>query len=82
MNNKPDCIYYDDCDKEQLGWCACRRSGFFCEKAKDDMCGCCRLWDAYIPKTATQAEIEKAQKWDNMSLKEQVANPYNEYFGF
>lgn len=81
MNNKPDCIYYEDCDEEQLGWCSCKRRGFFCEKSKDDMCNCCRLWDDYIPKTATQAEIEKAQKWDNMSLDEQLANPYEIYFG-
>ena len=80
MINKPDCIYYKDCDKEQLGWCICERRGYLCEKAKDDMCNCCRLWDAYIPVTATQAEIEKAQKWGDMSLDEQLENPYDEYF--
>lgn len=81
MDNKPDCIYYEDCDKEQLGWCKCKRKSFFCKKEKNDMCNCCRLWDAYIPKAATQAEIEKAQKWNDMSLDEQYENPYEEYFG-
>lgn len=78
MSNKPDCIYYEDCDK---WYCACKRRGYFCEKAKDDMCKHCRLWDAYIPKTATQAEIEKAQIWGDMSLDEILENPYEEYFG-
>lgn len=81
MKNKIDCIYYEDHDKKQLGWCSCKRRGFFCKKSKDDMCNNCRLWDAYIPKTATQVEIEKAQKWNNMSLDEQYANPYEDYFG-
>ena len=43
------------------------------------MCQQCRLWDAYIPKSASDEEKEKAIKWQNMSYNEQP--DYHEYFG-
>ena len=38
----------------------------------------CRLWDAYIPKDATQEQIDKAVRWQNMSYYEQP--DYHDYF--
>lgn len=38
----------------------------------------CRLWDSYIPQNSTEAQIEKAVEWQNMSFDEQP--DYEEYF--
>ena len=45
-------------------------------ESRDNMC---RIWDAYIPKEATEEEIEYAQKWQDMPYSEQP--DYDEYFG-
>jgi hypothetical protein len=75
-----DCIYFEDREKEDPGYCSCSHRGYYSRKEKDDMCQQCRLWDAYIPKTASDAEKERAIAWQNMTLVEQLANPYETYF--
>lgn len=75
-----DCIYFEDREKEDPGYCSCARRGYYCRKDKDDMCQQCRLWDNYIPKTASDAEKERAIAWQNMTLAEQLANHYETYF--
>lgn len=42
------------------------------------MCENCKLWDAYIPITASEIEKEKAINWQNKPLSEQ--EDYEEYF--
>jgi hypothetical protein len=46
----------------------------------NDKSGCelCRLWDAYIPKSASAAEKEKAKYWQSLPTNEQP--DYDEYF--
>ena len=75
-----DCIYFEETYKEipKFRHCTYRRSLF--EKGVEDnsMCHNCRLWDAYIPKTATEEEKKTAQAWQNMSFDEQP--DYHDYF--
>ena len=78
-----DCIHFQETYEEIPKYRCCTRSGSLYRKGDEDdiMCQHCRLWDAYIPKSATDAEKEKALMWDNMSLDEQLENPYENYFG-
>lgn len=70
-----DCIYFEE-HEEDTKWNHCIRSSSLDNNGK--LCDCCRLWDSYIPKDSTKEEIEKAQKWQNMSYNEQPN--YNDYF--
>lgn len=70
-----NCIYFEE-HEEDTGWNHCTRSSRLDNNG--ELCNCCRLWDSYIPKTATKTEIEKAQKWQNMSYDEQP--DYDDYF--
>ena len=70
-----DCVYFEE-HEEDTGWNHCTRSSRL--DSNGELCNCCRLWDSYIPKTATKTEIEKAQKWQNMSYDEQP--DYDDYF--
>ena len=76
-----DCIYFKE-HQEDSEWpdcCECTRTSKLALKEDgDDLCSLCRLWDAYIPKGSAPEEIEKAQRWQNMSYKEQP--DYEDYF--
>lgn len=78
-----DCIHFEEVHWQNPEFRCCSYSGGLYKIGVDDntMCQHCRLWDAYIPQSATTAEKEKAFEWQQMSLEEQLANPYEEYFG-
>ena len=78
---KNDCIYFQIKDKDLPQYHVCIRSGilYHNEKEANIMCENCRLWDAYIPNTASEIEKEKAIHWQNKQLFEQ--EDYEEYFG-
>ena len=81
MSKRADCIYYEDTYKTIPKYHHCKRSKTLYEKGKDDdiMCQFCRLWDSYIPQSASSEEKEKAIRWQNMSYDEQP--DYNLFFG-
>lgn len=68
-----DCIYFQVRDTDLPQYHVCRRSGtlYHSEKDSDLMCRNCRLWDAYIPITASERQKEKAIAWQNKPLLEQ-----------
>lgn len=71
-----DCIYYGGIDKDtKMHICKHNRS-LFMENEK--MCEHCKLYDSYIPNTATESQIERAKKWDKIPFEEQPN--YKEYF--
>jgi len=76
-----DCIFFEETYEELPWYRHCTHSRSLFKKGEEDniMCHNCRLWDAYIPTTATQAQVDKAKEWQNMSLNEQP--DYHEYFG-
>ena len=76
-----DCIFFEETYKELPQYRHCTHSRSLFKKDEEDaiMCNNCRLWDAYIPITATQAQVDKAKDWQNMSFNEQP--DYHEYFG-
>lgn len=72
---KEDCIYFE-AEEEDTGLNHCKRS---CTLNTDGrLCEFCRLWDSYIPKSSSSAEIERAIEWQNMSYDEQP--DYEDYF--
>ena len=75
-----DCIYFEETYKEIPKFRHCKYSRSLFEKGVDDNCMChnCHLWDAYIPKTATEEEKKTAKAWQNMSYNEQP--DYYDYF--
>ena len=42
------------------------------------MCKYCRLWDSYIPDSASESEKNKAIEWQNKDYDNQ--EDYEEYF--
>lgn len=76
---KTDCISFDE---DEEGNVSCLSRGYFICKEKleqgETMCENCRLWDDYIPETATKAEIDKAVEWQNMPWGEQP--DYEQHF--
>ena len=77
---KEDCIFFKKSNENILGYSECSCLGYLQNKnhSEDDMCRNCRLWDAYIPISATDQEKEKALSWQSMSLTKQP--DYYEYF--
>lgn len=75
-----DCIYFEETYEElpKFRHCTYRHSLF--KKGEEDstMCQHCRLWDAYIPKTATEEEQATAIAWQNMSYDK--LPDYRDYF--
>ena len=70
-----DCIFFDE-REEATGLNHSRRT---CSLNTDGrLCDFCRLWDAYIPRDSSPAEIEKAIAWQDMPYNEQP--DYDEYF--
>ena len=77
---KPDCIYFEEIYAELPQFRHCTHSRSLFKKGEEDetMCKNCRLWDAYIPKTATEEEKATAIAWQNMSYGEQP--DYRDFF--
>lgn len=77
---KTDCVYFEETYEEIPKFRHCKHSCSLFEKGKEDdkMCQNCRLWDAYIPKTATDEEKATAIAWQNMSYEEQP--DYRDFF--
>lgn len=75
-----DCIYHVDKWEDNPRYHVCKYSGTLYESGVEDntMCQHCRLWDSYIPQTASDAQKENAIKWQNMPADEQPS--YEEYF--
>lgn len=72
---REDCIYFEE-KEESTGWNHCKRS---CSLDNEGhLCDICRLWDSYIPKNSSPEEIERAKRWQDMSLDEQP--DYEDYF--
>ena len=70
-----DCIFFEE-REEDTGLNLCKRT---CSLNTDGrLCDFCRLWDAYIPRDSSPAEIEKAMAWQDMPYDEQPG--YEEYF--
>lgn len=72
-----DCLFFEERERD-TGLHHCKRSSRLCSDEENDLCTQCRLWDSYIPRNSTEAQIEKAVEWQNMSLDEQP--DYEEYF--
>lgn len=71
-----NCDYFEDTNEGEYPL-LCKYSGSLYHR-DEDMCGRCRIWDAYIPNSSTKLEKDKAKKWQNMPYDEQP--PYEEYF--
>lgn len=70
-----DCIFFEE-REEDTGLNHCKRT---CSLNTDGrLCDFCRLWDAYIPRDSSPAEIEKAMAWRDMPYDEQP--DYEDYF--
>ena len=81
MSKCTNCIYFKEHDDDLPCYHVCKHSGtlYTVEELESGIMGKhCRLWDAYIPVTATNEQIKYAQKWQNMSYDEQPS--YEEYF--
>lgn len=76
----PDCIYFEETYEEIPKFRHCKYTRSLYEKGAEDnsMCHNCRLWDAYIPKTATEEEKKTAQTWQHMLPNKQP--DYYDYF--
>lgn len=77
---KEDCIFYEETYVPNPKFRHCKRECLLYVKGEEDntMCEGCRLWDNYIPQSATEEEKIKAIKWQNMPLEEQP--DYHDYF--
>lgn len=77
---KPDCIFFEETYEEIPKYRHCKHTKGLFLKGKEDseMCKNCRLWDAYIPESASKEERDKAIAWQNMSYADQP--DYDEYF--
>lgn len=77
---KEDCIYFEETygPSPEFRHCTCMDKLFVKGEEDRTMCETCRLWDNYIPCSATDAEKEKAIKWQNMPLMDQPH--YYDYF--
>ena len=75
-----DCVFFQESYEDLPSYHACKRSGSLYLSGKEDdiMCSNCRLWDAYIPETATEQAKVKALRWQDAKLNEQ--EDYEEYF--
>ena len=70
-----DCIFFEEREAD-TGMKHCLRSRIL--DNGDSLCDYCRLWDAYIPKSSSVIEREKAIEWQNMPLEKQP--DYEDYF--
>lgn len=80
MANCRECIYFGK-DEDFKDMYVCKKNcSLFTKKELDSgwMGHRCRLWDSFIPMTATDEEIKSAQEWQNMKYGEQP--DYEEYF--
>lgn len=77
---KEDCIFYEETYEPipEFRHCTCMGKLFVKGEEDSTMCGFCRLWDNYIPQSASDSQKEKAIKWQNMPLAEQP--DYDDYF--
>lgn len=79
---KRDCIYFEATYKElefpKFRHCSYSKALFVKGQEDEDMCKNCRLWDAYIPKSSTPEQINKAKMWQNLPLDKQP--DYHEFF--
>lgn len=77
---KPDCIFFEETYKDdpRFRHCTCSCTLYLKGEEDNTMCNRCRLWDNYIPKSATEWGKEKAIKWQNMPSEEQP--DYYDYF--
>lgn len=66
-----DCIFFEETYEELPQYRHCIHSKSLFKKGDEDhkMCQFCRLWDAYIPKTATEEEKETAIAWQNCRME-------------
>lgn len=74
---KQDCIFFKEHDEDLPEYHVCKYRGALM-KPTDKDCDLCRLWDAYIPESASEFEKEKALTWLNMPFNEQP--DYEDYF--
>lgn len=75
---KLDCLYYED-KEEDTGFHHCKLlHTLYKEDENNTMCRNCVLWDNYIPKSATEEQIKKAQEWQDKGFLDQ--EDYYEYF--
>ena len=70
-----DCIFFEE-HEEGTGLNDCKRTCSLNTGGR--LCDFCRLWDAYIPRDSSPAEIEKAMAWQDMPYDEQP--DYEDYF--
>lgn len=77
---KTDCIFFEAKCSSLPDYRVCNRTSalYIAGKEDDEMCQQCRLWDSYIPSSATEYQKEKAITWQDMELT--VQPDYNEYF--
>ena len=68
---REDCIYFER-KEESTGWNHCKRSCRLDNEGR--LCDTCRLWDSYIPKTASPSAIEGAKRWQNMQAIRSIDN--------
>lgn len=73
---KEDCIHFGGIDKDTNLY-YCKDSGSLYTK-EEHMCKYCRLWDSYIPDSASESEKNKAIEWQNKDYDNQ--EDYEEYF--
>ena len=73
---KENCIHYGGIDKDtNLYLCKYKRILY---NKEENMCKHCRLWDAYIPDSASESEKNKAIEWQNKDYDNQ--EDYEECF--
>lgn len=75
-----DCIFFEETYEELPQYRHCTHSKSLFKKGDEDhkMCQFCRLWDAYVPKTATEEEKATAIAWQDMPYGEQP--DYRDFF--
>ena len=69
---REDCIYFDVEKKESTGWNQCKK--FYKIDNEGFLCNTCKLWDSYIPKTASPSAIEGAKRWQDMQAIRSIDN--------
>lgn len=77
---KTDCIFFEDTYEEIPHFRHCINNKTLYTKGVEDdvMCGNCRLWDSYIPESASDDEKATAIEWQEMAYAEQP--DYEDYF--
>lgn len=71
-----DCIFFEVEDDDGVGTYYCSRTMFIDDCG--NLCRHCRLWDSYIPVSASKEEVKRAVEWQDLPLALQP--PYEEYF--